>query len=409
MRKKGHLNAAFNPSNVGYNRPFMTALRDNSNLFKWSILEDTKGNSKNDIVKLKKLERFYIDKYRTYIGYADCKGYNATLGGDGVSVIGETIYRMNSLNYTIKEVYKSRKDVLRAFGTVVSVSTCCCTTRPTAYGDVWYYKSYFDSLSNDEIVKDIDYRVNKIYYLNSEKEIIKKFNDIFEVVSFFNYDFPFIFQRKDNALCFANDFYNDSFDKGIYYREKPVVQFDLNGEFLRFFESIHEAERATGVKRPSIIAVCERDKITAGNSQWRYAHDTLSVSKVKAGRDNVIQKVSQYDIEGNYIRTFESITEAMRLTGVDASTIAKVCRGKKQTTKGYRWQYGDSKDKLSPLVIYENNQKKKIYLKTYEGEEIVFESIADASRKVGLSQSAISKYCKQKVKQPILGYWCFID
>ena len=97
------------------------------------------------------------------------------------------------------------------------------------------------------------------------------------------------------------------------------------------------------------------------------------------------------------------------MTGVDASTISKICRGKKQTGKGWRWQYGDSKEKLKPLVIYEGNQKKKVYLKTYAGEEIVFESISDASRKVGLSQGAISKYCKQKVKQPILGYWCFID
>lgn len=387
----------------------MRALRDSSNIFKWSVIEEIAGDDEKTVKQLKKLEKFYISKFRTYVGYDDCKGYNATLGGEGVSVIGDSIYQMDSKNYSIKKIYKSRKDILNTFNTVVSVSACCCAVQETVYGDVWYYKSNFDEMSKEDIIKDIDYRVNKIYYLNSDNEIILKFNDIFEVLSYFNYDFYFIFSLKNNGLCFAKDFYKHLYDKGIYYREKPVVQFDLEGKYLKFYKSIREAERQTGVKRASIKSVCEKNKITAGNTQWRYANDTLSVTKQKAGRDNVIQKVSQYDIDGNYIRTFESLIEAELMTGVDASTISKICRGKKQTGKGWRWQYGDSKEKLKPLVIYEGNQKKKVYLKTYAGEEIVFESISDASRKVGLSQGAISKYCKQKVKQPILGYWCFID
>ena len=32
-------------------------------------------------------ERYYIEKYRTYVGYEDCKGYNGTLGGDGKSYL----------------------------------------------------------------------------------------------------------------------------------------------------------------------------------------------------------------------------------------------------------------------------------------------------------------------------------
>jgi len=28
-------------------------------------------------------EKYYIEKFRTYIGFSDCNGYNATIGGDG--------------------------------------------------------------------------------------------------------------------------------------------------------------------------------------------------------------------------------------------------------------------------------------------------------------------------------------
>lgn len=33
------------------------------------------------------MEKEYIEKYRTYVGYDDCNGYNATLGGDGKSYL----------------------------------------------------------------------------------------------------------------------------------------------------------------------------------------------------------------------------------------------------------------------------------------------------------------------------------
>ncbi len=46
--------------------------------FEHNILE--KGLSPNDA---KEKEKYYIDKYRTYVGFKDSNGYNATLGGDG--------------------------------------------------------------------------------------------------------------------------------------------------------------------------------------------------------------------------------------------------------------------------------------------------------------------------------------
>lgn len=40
-------------------------------------------DNEDDSDKLCELEKYYIEKYRTYVGYKDCNGYNATLGGDG--------------------------------------------------------------------------------------------------------------------------------------------------------------------------------------------------------------------------------------------------------------------------------------------------------------------------------------
>lgn len=46
--------------------------------FSFEIIEET--NSPEESCQK---EQYWIEKLRTYVGYKDCKGYNATLGGDG--------------------------------------------------------------------------------------------------------------------------------------------------------------------------------------------------------------------------------------------------------------------------------------------------------------------------------------
>jgi len=50
--------------------------------FKWIILEECSSYS-----ELYERELFYIRKYRTYIDYDDCNGYNMTLNNSGTSDI----------------------------------------------------------------------------------------------------------------------------------------------------------------------------------------------------------------------------------------------------------------------------------------------------------------------------------
>ena len=47
--------------------------------FTWEILYQSKelDHTKNE------MENYFIEEYRTFLGYKDCKGYNMTLGGDG--------------------------------------------------------------------------------------------------------------------------------------------------------------------------------------------------------------------------------------------------------------------------------------------------------------------------------------
>ena len=52
-----------------------------------------------------------------------------------------------------------------------------------------------------------------------------------------------------------------------------VVQYTMGGVFIATYESLNEAERATGISRKSIVAVCKGDREQVGDYIWRYASE----------------------------------------------------------------------------------------------------------------------------------------
>lgn len=52
------------------------------------------------------------------------------------------------------------------------------------------------------------------------------------------------------------------------------------------------------------------------------------------------KKVSQYDIEGKFIKTYQSLDEAE--SKYNNNHISECCKGKRKTASGYIWRYGNA-------------------------------------------------------------------
>ena len=78
-------------------------------------------------------------------------------------------------------------------------------------------------------------------------------------------------------------------------------------------------------------------------AEWRQFHDYK------------MKPVSQYDQDGNYIRTFKSRQEAAESVGTTPSVIASNTKGKAYCIKNYYWRDGESTAKLSDI------KKRKTY------------------------------------------------
>lgn len=96
-----------------------------------------------------------------------------------------------------------------------------------------------------------------------------------------------------------------------------------------------------------IAKKCNVDTHTVGHikshKSWNFLTQDITFDQSKKIYGN--KKVVQYDRDGNYIQTYESISEASRRVGIGTTLITEVCRGQKYTAKGYVWRYqGDSFD-----------------------------------------------------------------
>lgn len=64
--------------------------------------------------------------------------------------------------------------------------------------------------------------------------------------------------------------YNVNYGYGYKARNTPVCQFDLSGVLINKWESMKDAEAATGVKYQSIHRCCKNRRNSAGGYMWRY-------------------------------------------------------------------------------------------------------------------------------------------
>lgn len=132
----------------------------------------------------------------------------------------------------------------------------------------------------------------------------------------------------------------------------PVLQYDLDGNFIREFESVKEARE----KYSSRVQDCLSGKTAqASGFQWKYKADNTYPRKI----DAYIKKVNQCNSrsikqlkDGVVVATYSSIKEASAKTGFDYSGIKKCLNGTYKQTFGFTWEYDDCLNyKKKPIKI----------------------------------------------------------
>lgn len=127
-------------------------------------------------------------------------------------------------------------------------------------------------------------------------------------------------------------------------RERKVIQYDMDGKFIKEYKSISAAARETNSLPEKIIGCCRMERKTHNNFQWRYEEDRAdSIQRVEI-RKTAPKKVAQIDPETNKIvAIYDSYCQAAKAVNGTQSAITHVIKRDKgtKTHKGYKWELVD--------------------------------------------------------------------
>ena len=122
--------------------------------------------------------------------------------------------------------------------------------------------------------------------------------------------------------------------------QKRVNQYTPDGTYLRTFDSIQEAKAETGAN--NIGGACKTGK-SAGGYIWRCEEEYPAGENIVVEQKAKAQKINQYDKAGNFIRTWESLSEIKEKCPEikQISNIVHCCKGRRTSAYGYKWKYDE--------------------------------------------------------------------
>jgi hypothetical protein len=211
-----------------------------------------------------------------------------------------------------------------------------------------------------------------------------------------------------------------------YIEKKPVLQFTLEGNFLKRFDSCKDAEKGTGVFA-SNISCCSREILkrnikSAGNFLWIYEFDYLKIKKpmkvlISQYKFNIKQRKRVVKLNKDFecVAIYNNLTEAAKVANTLHCAIREACNGLKYEVKDFYWIYEDDFNNTDKFKEHKNRitnrLQKRAVCSLNDKNEIVqrYESIAQAGKDMGIHPTAIGQ-CLKGISKTSGGLkWKYVD
>ena len=205
-------------------------------------------------------------------------------------------------------------------------------------------------------------------------------------------------------------------------KARAIIVFDLDGNPCGEFGVGSEAAKFLGVNPSSIVGAIKRNG-TIANHFCMYKDECNNPQKQpprkRLNMSARFKPVSQYDEDGTYIQSFESILEASQKTGVRKNDISSVLAGRQNTVHGFQFRYDDgSRDNIerAPRKGEANRGENHYSAKavelynTHTGETVKrYGSITEAVKGEGVPYGRIESDCRLDRKSKRDYRWRYVN
>lgn len=378
------------------------------------------ANTKKELIeKLNKEERFCIEWYQTK---CEQNGYNIDNGGNQVSYFCKPV-DVYTLDGQFIRTFESQSEAERYYD-IYDVCDMCNgkINKNVKYNITFrYHGEPFDKYNPDY------YKRNKTYYqFDLDGNLINTFSRK-------KYVFEYLWNKlgiKATSPCIDKAIEKNTtaygyvwsldgkfhFDKNTYRNCVKVKKYSIDGNLLGIYNSISDAllfigKTSTGVN--NIKLSCDGKTFYPRYGYvWRYINDEFEKYPVVLEFQGKKVCVDQYTLDGKFIGTFKSISEALVKSNIPVmytSQITQCCKGNKAFAQGYVWRFhGEPFDKYDTKIKHSSVKISKyslddIYLETYN-------SCKEAAEDVGLKSSSIIIQCAKGKRKTAGGFkWYYAD
>ena len=199
-------------------------------------------------------------------------------------------------------------------------------------------------------------------------------------------------------------------EAAVNARKVPILQYNLNGDFVTEFKSLNDASEKVGVVPSSIGQNLNSYTKSAGGFQWRFKTKVFKNKIEPYVIFNNGLPVGQYDLNGKLLKSFESLLEAERITGhLEGSIRAAMNRGTKIKNTSYFFiQFNKHQEiplEIEPFVIPIHGFSLPVVQISADNKYFIkeFPSVTHAAISIGKNTGHISSACLGK-RETAYGY-----
>lgn len=272
VRWKNHLANLTSDINYFHN----SIIKYGKDSFTIDILDKIEANNIRDLTKkLNELEIYYISKHNTL----SPNGYNLTNGGGNNSInCDKPVDQYDKYGNYIRSYNSASEAAYATNGSRKTITDCCNRTISKRNKRTYSSGGYIWRFKGDTYIED-----------------------------------------SLNNSC-----------------QRPVVQYDLDGNIIQHFSSIQSASIITGYTSDSIGKCCKGHTKQCNGYVFLYYN-----KKFKKDIYHNIKPVNCYDLENNFICSYSSIKEASLSIDKKSCGISDCCRYKQKTAYGYKWFFAN--------------------------------------------------------------------